>query len=183
MIGMTSHKFLGARNTFLDNVWVAHCVWRLCEYQKWSEMSKYMLRAVVCLSMQQENQRNWVIMMELDANWMNKLESSDTFPFVELLITSNSHQLKYLASHLSLHNVHKFFLMVKHITNFIPEHYMDFHGKPTACCSQFDLTLARRCLCCIQLHTVHLSMLGCATCVHCFLSIDWSLFSYFSPSV
>lgn len=121
--------------------------------------------------------------MELDANWMNKLESSDTFPFVELLITSNSHQLKYLASHLSLHNVHKFFLMVKHITNFIPEHYMDFHGKPTACCSQFDLTLARRCLCCIQLHTVHLSMLGCAACVHCFLSIDWSLFSYFSPSV
>ena len=50
MIGMTLHRFLGAQNTFLDNVWVIHCIQRLHEYHKWSEMLKYALRAVACLS-------------------------------------------------------------------------------------------------------------------------------------
>jgi len=50
MIGMTSRKFPGVRNTSYYGVQVVHCVRRSREYRKSSKMTKYALRAVACVS-------------------------------------------------------------------------------------------------------------------------------------
>ena len=50
MIGMTSRKFPGVRNTSYYGVQVVHCVRRSREYRKSSKTTKYALRAVACVS-------------------------------------------------------------------------------------------------------------------------------------
>jgi len=50
MVGMTSCKFLVARNTSYYGLQVVHCVRRSHQYRKSSKMTKYALRVVACSS-------------------------------------------------------------------------------------------------------------------------------------
>jgi hypothetical protein len=50
MIGMTSRNLQGVRNTFYYGLQVVHCVRRSRRYRKSSKTTKYVLKAVVCIS-------------------------------------------------------------------------------------------------------------------------------------